>query len=167
MSLAYQFKQAQKILRDLNSEDVSALEQICREIQVAEIDLQEKSKSLMTRCIHQCGGICCRNVQSDLIISHWDFVFILALKPFLKRNILRCLEKEKPFFSADCIFLENGSGPCIFPADARPEVCIVTFCDDTSPVKKEIASVKRKFFKLIWFILIRKVKRFLCFRDVA
>ncbi|MFO8084046.1 MAG: hypothetical protein R6U27_06995 [Desulfobacterales bacterium] len=167
MSLTYQFKQAQKIINELNAEDASSLQKICREIQVAEMDLQEKSKSLMTRCIHKCGGICCKNVQLDLIISHWDFVFILALKPFLKERILKCLEMEKPFFSSDCIFLKDGAGPCIFPDDARPEVCIVTFCDDTSPLKKEIANVKRKFFKLTWFILIRKVRRFLCFRDVV
>ncbi len=161
MSLKYQFTQAQKIISRLNSQDAKSLQKICRDIQAAEIKLQEKSKDLMTRCIKQCGGICCKNVQLDLIISHWDFVFILSLKPSLVNDMLTCLEKEQPFFSSDCIFLKDGAGPCIFPDDTRPEVCIVTFCDDISPVKKEIVSVKRKFFKLTWFILLLKIRRFI------
>jgi hypothetical protein len=164
MSLNYQFKQAQKIIFGLNPEDTKCLQKICREIQAAEIALQEKSKDLMTRCIKKCGGICCKNVQSDLIISHWDFVFILTLKPSLENDMLICLKNEQPFFSSDCIFLEDGSGPCIFPYDIRPEVCIVTFCDDTSPVKKEIVSVKRKFFKLTWFVLLRRIQKYIFFR---
>ncbi len=95
----------------------------------------------MTRCIQRCGGICRRNLQLDLVIGHWDFVFMLASNPALKEKIEECLEKEAPFFTSDCIFLENGVGPCVFPPDARPEVCLVTFCDDTSPVKREIVAV--------------------------
>jgi hypothetical protein len=163
MSLNYQFRQAQKIIRGLNFEDTKSLKEICCEIQAAEIKLQKKSENLMTRCLEKCGGICCKNVQSDLIISHWDFVFILTLKPFLENDMLKCLKNEQPFFSSDCLFLKDGAGPCIFPNDARPEVCIVTFCDDTSPIKKEIVSVKRKFFKLTWFILWRKIHRSLFF----
>jgi hypothetical protein len=159
MSLNYQFRQALKIIRELNSQDTKSLQKICREIQAAEIKLQEKSKDLMTRCIKRCGGICCKNVQLDLIISHWDFVFILALKPSLVNDMLTCLEKEQPFFSSDCIFLKEGVGPCLFPDNTRPEICIVTFCDDTSPIKKEIVSVKRKFFKLTWFIILRKIQK--------
>ncbi len=161
MSLNYQFRQAQKIIRGLNPEELKSLQKICGEIQTAEIALQEKSKDLMTRCIKKCGGICCKNVQSDLIISHWDFVFILTLMPSLENDMSTCLKKEQPFFSSDCIFLNDGAGPCIFPDDARPEVCIVTFCDNTSPVRKEIIGVKRKFFKLTCFVLMRKIQRFL------
>jgi hypothetical protein len=160
MSLNYQFKQAKKIIGGLNPEDKKFLYNFCCQIQHAEINLQAKSKDLMTRCITKCGGICCKNVQSDLIISHWDFVFILTLKPFLENAILKCLENEQPLFSSDCIFLKDAAGPCIFPDDVRPEVCIVTFCDNVSTVKKEIVAVKRKFFKLSWFIHLRKIKRF-------
>lgn len=160
MSLTSQFKQAQKIIQELSPEEAESLRKICYDIQAEEIKLQEKSKDLMTRCIQNCGGICCRNVQSDLVISHLDFVFLLSLKPALEENILKCLEKEQPFFSSDCIFLKDGTGPCIFPDDARPEVCIVTFCDDISPVNTEIARVKRKFFKLTWFVFLRKWRRF-------
>lgn len=161
MSLNHQFKQAKKIIRGLNSDNLKSLQKICCEIQAAEIRLQKKSRNLMTRCIQKCRGICCKNVQSDLIISHWDFVFILTMKPSLENQMLTCLEKEQPFFSSDCIFLNNGEGPCIFPDDARPEVCIVTFCDDTSKIKKEISQVKRKFFKLTWFVLLRKIQGFI------
>ncbi len=161
MYLTHQFKHALKFIRELTPEDTESLKRICWEIQTAEIVLQQKSKNLMTRCIQKCGGICCKNVQSDLIISHWDFVFILMLYPSLENDLLRCLENEQPFFSSDCIFLKDGTGPCIFPDDARPEVCIVTFCDNTSSVRKEIIGVKRKFFKLTWVAFLRKLHRIL------
>ena len=156
MSLNYQFRQAKKIIDKLDPETTNSLQKICRDIQAAEINLQKKSRDLMTRCIYKCRGICCKNVQSDLIISHWDFVFILTVNPSLENQISTCLEKENPFFSSDCLFLNEGTGPCIFPENARPEVCIVTFCDGTSKIKKEIAQVKREFFKLTWFFILRK-----------
>ncbi len=159
MSLRYQFQRAQQIIQQLDEAEKKSLQNICGRIKRAETSLQQKSSSLMTRCIHKCKGICCRNVQSDLIISYLDFVYILALNPVLTESILECLEKEIPFFTSDCIFLKDGAGPCIFPDELRPEVCIVTFCGDTSPVKKEIAEVKRSFFRLTWFILLRKIRR--------
>ena len=156
MSLRHLFRQAEKIIAASSPEDLKGFERICLEIQDAELELQEKARPIMTRCIHRCEGICCRNVQIDLIIGLWDFLFILVLKPHLKKQIEECLEKEEPFFSSDCVFLKDGTGPCIFPPDARPEVCLVTFCDDTSQVKKEISRIKRKFFRLMWFVLMRR-----------
>ena len=158
MSLKHLFRQAQKIIEESSAEDLKGLERICLEIRDAETELQEKARPIMTRCIHRCGGICCRNIQIDLIIGLWDFLFMLVLKPHLEKQIEECLEKEEPIFSADCIFLKDGVGPCIFPYDARPEVCIVTFCDDTSPIKQEISKVKRKFMKLTWAVKIYKTK---------
>ena len=156
MSMRHLFRQAEKIIEGSNQEDLEGLKKICQEIRDAELELQEKSKPIMVRCIQRCEGICCRNVHLDLIIDVWDFLFILVLKPHLNKEIEECLQNEEPFFSADCVFLKNGVGPCIFPYDARPEVCLVTFCDDTSPIKKEIAKVKRKFFKLTWYVFLRK-----------
>ncbi len=158
MSLRHLFRQAEKIIADSSQEDLERLERICLEIRDAELELQEKAKPIMSRCIHRCGGICCRNVQIDLIIGLWDFLFIMISKPFLKEKIEECLEKEEPFFSADCVFLNDGVGPCIFPSDARPEVCLVTFCGDTSTISKEIARVKKAFFRLTWFVMTRKLK---------
>ncbi len=160
MSLKCDFRKAERIVSKLDPDDLVRLKQICAEIRDAEVRLQEKSRKLMTRCIQRCGGICCRNLQIDLVIGHWDFVFILASNPALKEKIEECLEKEEPFFTADCIFLENGVGPCVFPSDARPEVCLVTFCDDISPIRREISDVKRKFFKLTWFFVLRKPRMF-------
>ena len=162
MSLRRQFEHAEKILSTLGGEENEELLKICREIRSAEIELHKKSSNLMRRCIERCTGICCRNLQLDLIISHWDFLYILIVRPDLKREMVECLEKEKPFFSADCIFLKDGVGPCIFPSDARPEVCLVTFCDDTGPVKKEIGKVKRKFFKLSWYADLQRIKKIFC-----
>ncbi len=163
MSLAHQFKQAEKILNGFCDEDKKEVIKICQEIRSAEIALQKKSAGLMRRCMEKCNGMCCRNVQLDLIINRLDFLYILALRPNLRQRILECLKKEKPFFSMDCMFLKNGTGPCIFPSDARPEVCIVTFCADTGPIRREINNVKRKFFKLNWYIFLIRFKNLLRF----
>ena len=42
MSLNHQFKQAKKIIRGLNSDNLKSLKKICCEIQAAEIRLQKK-----------------------------------------------------------------------------------------------------------------------------
>jgi hypothetical protein len=161
MSLYHQFKQAEKILFALDDKDKKKIINICQEIRSAEIELQKKSGKFMRRCLERCNGMCCRNVQLDLIINQFDFLYIMTIRPDLKPKILECLKKEKPFFPMDCVFLKNGKGPCIFPSDARPEVCLVTFCDDTGPVRKEIGKVKRKFFKLTWSVFLMRVKHFL------
>jgi hypothetical protein len=156
MSLTRQYKAARSLISELCEKDKKRLIEICDEIREAEILLQKKSRRIMTRCIQKCEGICCRNVQLDLIINYLDFLFITALEPVLNEKIKECLKKEQPFFSSDCIFLENGEGPCIFPSYVRPEVCLVTFCDNISSIKKEIRKVKLKFFKLTWFVMMRK-----------
>ncbi|MFP4160002.1 MAG: hypothetical protein ACLFR9_09875 [Desulfobacterales bacterium] len=163
MSLGHKFRQAEKILSALAPEDKKELEKLCREIRAAELELTEKSGSLMLRCIEQCRGLCCRNLEVDSIFSRWDFLFILGLHPDFRKNILRCLKEENLFFPADCIFLENGTGPCIFPPGVRPEVCLVSFCDDTAPIRKEIREVRRKFFALTWLVISRKPGLFLRF----
>ena len=62
-------------------------------------------------------------------------------------------------YSADCIFLQNGTGPCMFPEGVRPEVCVTTFCGNHRYVRKEISRLKRKFFKLDAFIRLRRPHR--------
>jgi hypothetical protein len=46
-----------------------------------------------------------------------------------------CLARES-FFPSDCIFLENGTGPCLFPDSLRPERCIISFCGVEPSVRK-------------------------------
>jgi hypothetical protein len=56
----------------------------------------------------------------------------------LDDQMAACLKKEPALYISDCIFLKNGTGPCIFPHSVMPEMCITTFCFDETPAKKEI-----------------------------
>lgn len=164
MELGNKFKRAEKIISKLNPEEQEILEKICKEIRRAEDELIKEAEDteIMSRCIKVCKGLCCRNIQPDLF-SLWDFIFISATEKSMANKISKCLEKEKSIFSCDCIFLENGQGPCIFPHSSKPEMCVTTFCGDDTPIKKEINLVKSKFIKLCWFIMLRKpraLKRF-------
>lgn len=156
MGLKYLFVKAEGIINTLGSKDLQSLGGICKEIQEAEDKLLQNAEENMKKCIATCEGLCCRNIELDAIIGLSDFIYLLTAGSSLRDKILQCLEKENPLFTSDCIFLENGQGPCIFPPNSRPETCIVTFCSDETAIKKEIRLVKLKFMKLGWFILLRK-----------
>lgn len=156
MGLRYKYKQAERMIVGLDPTNLKALEAICRDIRAAEEELQRKAQALMQRCIHHCGGICCRNVEIDAVISHWDFVYILASRPDLGPAIESQLEKQPPLFASDCCFLTEGVGPCLFPPNLRPEVCIATFCVDDRTVKKEVKQLQRQFIRMTRFIRWRK-----------
>ncbi|HHC23903.1 MAG TPA: hypothetical protein ENK58_00600 [Desulfobacterales bacterium] len=156
MALKYKFERAEKIISKLSPDELRMLEKICKEIQVAEEKLFKAAEEILKRCEDVCEGLCCRNTQLDSIISLWDFIYLLTLENSMRGRISECLQEENIFYSSDCIFLENGTGPCLFPPAARPEVCITTFCSDEKTIKKEINLVKLKFIKLSWFILLRK-----------
>ena len=164
MSLQYKFKQATRFINDLCPEEHSSLNSICREIRKVENNLRISADDLLQRCYTVCEGLCCRNLDLDAVISKEDFVYLLTAAGQPRNIIAACLQNEVPFFTFDCIFLKNGIGPCIFPPDVRPSTCLTTFCDDETSVKKEIAQVRKKFLKLHWFIIfrrIRPVKKFL------
>jgi hypothetical protein len=55
-------------------------------------------------------------------------------------------------------FLARGRGPCIFADDLRPEVCITTFCADTTNLRCEIRDVKRGFAALGRFLVRQRLK---------
>lgn len=161
MSLQYNFRQARRFIDGLSSEDLQKLKAICEEIQSAEDDLRVGAKYLLQRCAGGCEGLCCRNLDLDAVIGKTDFVYLLTLADNLQDSMANCLRKEKKalaaaLFTFDCIFLKDGRGPCLFPMNVRPATCLITFCDDHTAVKKEIARVKRKFFKLSAFILLGK-----------
>jgi hypothetical protein len=84
-------------------------------------------------------------------------VYILTVEPALDAAVARCLRQESPIFTSDCIFLESGVGPCIFPPDVRPEVCITSFCRGDEALKKEIRRVKTCFWKLGVFVYTRRL----------
>ena len=157
MSLNYEFKKALSFISRLPPEDRNALSSICKDIRQAEDDLNERAESLLQKCITACTGICCRNIRLDDIIGFYDFTYILATENGLKDDMAACL-RDETLYSADCIFLKNGTGPCIFPSNARPRICITTFCFDDTPAKKEIRRVNQQFNRLSRFIFSRRLK---------
>jgi len=160
MSLRYKYKKASRTIARLSSEDLLSVRKIANDIKTAQDDLLQKADGHFTRCVDVCKGLCCQNIQLDQIISPWDFVYILTADRTADDKIQSCLDNENRLFTADCIFLDDGKGPCLFPFNVRPEVCITTFCNSVNPVKKEIRTVKIKFIKLYLFILFTRSKAF-------
>ena len=142
MGVNYNFKKAEKIISELSPDDLITLEKICREIQAAENALIRKAEENLVNCLDKCEGLCCRNILPYEIISIYDFIYILTVQNSMHAEISKCLENEDTFFPADCIFLADGKGPCIFPPNARAAICITTFCNDEAPIKKEICQTK-------------------------
>ena len=162
MSLGYKLRRAAAILERLTPDEAAAIDRRCRTIFDAEVDLLARADALMDRCIECCKGLCCRNVAVDEIIGLPDFIYVLQRAPNLHQPLAGCLTDEKPFFTGDCPFLENGQGPCLLPDAVRPEVCITTFCADTGPVQREVARVRRAFIglgRLVWWLGIKQAVR--------
>ncbi len=155
MSLRYKLKKARSLLATLAPEERSDLTRICKNIRRSQEILLENAEPAMQQCLHNCAGLCCRNARVDDIIGLWDLVYILTLTPELEEEMTARVDLEKPFYSADCMFLKANTGPCIFGSAVRPEVCITTFCSGDDGIQKEIRRVKRKFFRLGWFFYRR------------
>jgi hypothetical protein len=64
------------------------------------------------------------------------------------------LAEDEPLFTADCMFLKGGIGPCLFPDGVRPEKCVLSFCGDDAPIAANIRSVHRGFVRLHRFLLL-------------
>ncbi len=160
MSLRYYFAKAQQTLERLAPYERAIIEKQCRSIRIAEERLQTAGRSAFLRCYCGCEGLCCRNLEIDAVIGFSDFIYLLTVERQLEESISTSLENEKSFFTADCIFLTDGKGPCIFPPTSRPEVCITTFCTDVESIKQEIRSVKSKFIKLNFYLHFLQLKIF-------
>ncbi len=156
MSLRYKLNKAQSLLATLTPQEKERLARICDTIRQAQETLLANAGTAMQQCLHNCEGLCCRNARVDDIIGLWDLVYILALRPDLAEDMAARVEREAPFYSADCMFLKEDTGPCLFTPSIRPEVCITTFCSGDSTIQREIRQVKRQFFKLSWFFCLRK-----------
>ena len=156
MSLRYKLNKARALIATLTPAELDELKHICKAIQGSQAVLLGNAGAAMRQCIHKCEGLCCRNAQVDDIIGLWDLVFILMLAPALGENMMERVAEEKPFYSADCMFLQSRIGPCIFASDIRPEVCVTTFCSGDSGIQKEIRAVKRQFYRVPWFFFKRK-----------
>jgi hypothetical protein len=156
--LRYHFKTAKRILSRITSPERQIIENRCRTIQIAEEQLQKAGRSSFLRCYSGCEGLCCRNLDIDAVIGLGDFIYLLTVEKELEKSVSDCLQNEKNFFTADCLFLINKKGPCFFPETSRPEVCITTFCFDDNSVKEEIRRVKSEFMKLNLYLFFLKFK---------
>ena len=154
MGLQHDFKSARKKIASLDGDENEILSNICAEIHAAQQALTEKAAPILAQCMTGCKGLCCRNIRVADIITLWDLVYILAMQPALGARMAACLEKEG-LFPTDCLFLENGTGPCLFPDHLRPERCIISFCRVEPQVEREIAQVMKGFSRLIRFFMFR------------
>jgi hypothetical protein len=159
MSLRHSYRQAEKILRHWPAETRPLLTHLCRRIQDAEQRLNVAAAQRLTGCLRDCRGLCCRNLHLDAVFGVPDFVYILGLAPALGSTIDGCLRHEYPLFTANCPFLERGVGPCLFPPDLRPEVCITSFCRGDEGLKPEIRRIKLGFWRLGFLTHFRRVPR--------
>ena len=156
MSLRYKLGKARRLLSSLSADENAELRQICETIRHSQETLLANALPAMQQCLHNCEGLCCRNARVDDIIGLMDLVYILTLTPEFEATMVLRVANETPFYSADCMFLEVNGGPCIFASAVRPEVCITTFCSGDRHILKEIRDVKRRFFRLNTFFLLRK-----------
>lgn len=158
MGLNYKLNRAAGILASLTGAESHRLNRICSDIRGAEARLTAHGAPLMKGCLERCQGLCCRNAAFDDIIGLADFVYILHGAPYLEKPMRACLVDEAPFFTTDCPFLWQGRGPCIFADDLRPEVCITTFCADTTGLNDEIRAVRRGFAALNRFLMGHRLR---------
>ncbi|MFY9943776.1 MAG: hypothetical protein WAK57_16495 [Desulfobacterales bacterium] len=159
MQLQKKFQKAVAIIDQLTPEEINRLHRICRDIQTAEEQLLTAAAELIRRCVDSCEGLCCRNLRIEQVIDIYDLIFILTATGQMKPRIQKRLGRMNPFFSADCVFLKDGGGPCIFPFNTRPEICITSFCSREDQIGPEIRLVTRRFTALRRFLLFRKPRR--------
>jgi hypothetical protein len=133
------------------------LDRLCRQIQDAERRLNTAAAGRLYGCLKECRGLCCRNLDLEAVFGAPDFIYIRVAGPTLDAAIAECLRRESPIFTSNCLFLENGTGPCILPPDLRPEVCITSFCYGDGDLKTEIRRVKACFWKLGVFLRVKRV----------
>jgi len=157
MSLTYCFKKATHSIHRLPLDSREVLDALCRQIQAAERNLNAAAALRLQGCLENCQGLCCRNLHLEAVFGIPDFVYILSLVPTMAAGMAECLRREEPLFSSNCPFLEGGVGPCIFPPDVRPEVCITSFCRGDAALKADIGRVKKNFWKLGFFLWTRKL----------
>lgn len=155
LELQYKIKKALRFIDSLSGKERETLQNICFEIQRAQAALNVEAVSYFQRCMFECRGICCKNINVKDVVTQLDLVYILSMKGASSNQILQFAKSEK-LFSADCLFLKDGQGPCIFPADVKPERCIMTFCGNTRPIRRELKAIRSKFNKLSRFTKFKR-----------
>lgn len=153
------FEKAVRIMQSLSPSDKILIRNVCRAIRKSQEELISAAGSIMSSCLDQCHGICCKNLDIDSVFSVWDFVFILTLQPHFKEDIRERLDNHLFLVRSSCPFLAEGEGPCIFPDGIKAQVCVVTFCFNVDEIRKSINSVNLNFYKLCWLFQYIRVKR--------
>lgn len=158
MGLKHSYKAARKKLDALDTDERKALRGICRDIYHAQKTLTQKAAPVLAHCMANCQGLCCRNIHPADIITEWDLLYILTMAPTVEDAMAACFTNES-FFPTDCIFLKNGTGPCLFPDNLRPERCIISYCRVEPSIEQEIRRVMGGFSRLIRFFMLRPLHR--------
>ncbi len=152
MGITHQYNRARAFVHAQTGPAHQELLAICRSIQQAQSALQTRARPYLRHC-RQCAGLCCRRIHIESIVHRPDFIFILTLMPHMQDTIQKCIQRGTAPHAADCPFLANGVGPCLFPATIRPMVCITAFCFETPKANRRIRALKRRFLTLqtwIW-----------------
>jgi len=157
MSLRYLYSYSAEAVRQWPSDSRPLLDRLCRRIQDAERSLNVAAAGRLHGCLKECQGLCCRNLDLEAVFGVPDFVYMRIAGPTLDAAVAECLRGEIPIFTSNCPFLEKGLGPCIFPPDVRPEVCITSFCRCDSTLTAAIRTVKTGFWKLGVVLRARRV----------
>lgn len=155
MELQYKIQKALRFIDSLSGKERETLQNICSDIQRAQAALNAAAVSYFQRCLGECRGICCKNINVNDVVTQLDLVYILSMIGASSDQIFELAESEK-LFSADCLFLKDGQGPCFFPADIKPERCIITFCEETRPIRRELKAIRSKFSKLSRFAQFKR-----------
>ena len=150
MSLSRKYQRALSLLDTLERNEVDALSHICRSIEQAQRELLVSAAPFMVDCAQRCRGLCCRNISPDDVIDLFDLQCLLIRRPGLEGEIERRAAAYS-LFSGPCVFLKGGKGPCIFPGDLKPRVCVTTFCQDDTALKAQIHAVESAFGQLYRF----------------
>lgn len=161
MGLDADFAHARAFLCKSAPSEIECLKILCRRIRLAEQDLNRQAVPLLARCQETCQGLCCRNIILEEIITPCDLVFILVETDGLQDRIAAALRRVPTLYSAPCVFLSDGQGPCLFPADVRPEKCLTTFCADERPIRTELRNLRRAFGRLNRHLLAQRTRMLL------
>ena len=155
MEFEKKIQKAQIIIDSFLGEERTQLLDICHEIMCAQDNLNREAQDYFKDCMQRCKGICCRNICINDVVTLLDVIYILTINKEIASRLQTCAQSET-LFTADCLFLENGTGPCLFPGNMKPERCIITFCGEVRPIKREIKAVRSKFSKLSRYTKIKR-----------
>ena len=155
MEIDHKINKAASVVKRFAGPKRERLRHLGTQIQAAQDRLNAAAGSYFDYCVSHCRGLCCRNIQINDIITWIDLVYILLMDDIDAQRMRSCSSAET-LFTADCLFLADGVGPCIFAPNCKPERCIITFCGDTQPIQKHIRSVRTQFSRLSRYILFQK-----------